>query len=339
MNDTASADDDPATDAEAAAVTGANGIALPPKFVEYAAEELDQIPAGAVGKDGVLEARFAGGPDGTRMLRDLSRVPFHHTGAMAHDPCDGMASLCVQTPTGGVVQGDRHRLSIEADDGALASVTTQGATKVHSMNANFAHLGVELDATGGSYLEYVTDPTILNRDSRCFQTIDVRVDPESTILFTDVLVPDGLSDHDPFSFDRFHSRVTAECAGRRLLTDTVVLDPDDRDPRSPGVFGEFAVVGTLYAVSPAADAAALADAVYERLERDRTDHTDDPDADGGGDPTGDVLAGTSTLADDAGITVRILGDRATDVEAAIEAAWDQLRRKLVDAPVPDLRKY
>lgn len=311
-----------------------DGITLPPAFAEYASEQLDQIPAGTVGKDGVLEARFAGGPSGTRMLRDYSRVPFHHTGPLGHDRCEGMASLCVQTPTGGVAQGDRHRLSIEAEDGALASVTGQGATKVHSMHANFAHLGVELTATDGSYLEYVPDPTILNQDSRCLQTIDVTVDADSTVVFTDILVPDGLSDHEPFSFERFHSRVTATSDGRRLLTDTVVLDPETQNPRTPGVFGEFGVVGTLYVISPAEDAEALSDAVHERLESERS--ASERPSDG---PEGDILAGTSTLVDDAGIAVRVLGDRSTDVTATIGEVWDALRRELLDAPAPDLRKF
>lgn len=309
-----------------------DGVTLPSGFAGYAAEELDQIPAGAVGKDGVLEATFAGGPRGTRMLRDYSRVPFHHTGTLSHDPCDGMASLCVQTPTGGVVQGDRHRLSVEAKDGALASVTGQGATKVHSMNGNFAHLGVELDASDGSYLEYVPDPTILNEDSRCFQTVDVAVDDASTVIIADVLVPDGLSEHEPFSFDRFHSRITAERDGRRVLTDTVVIAPDERDPRTPGVFDEFGVVGTLYAVAPGEDVTTLSDAVHDRLEQARAD-------DDGTGPEGEILAGTSTLAADTGVAVRVLGDRATDVTATVESAWDALRLNLIDAPAPDLRKY
>ncbi|MCL9813354.1 urease accessory protein UreD [Natranaeroarchaeum aerophilus] len=311
-------------------------VTLPPAFAEYAREEIEQIPAGTVGKDGVLEASFAGGPSGTRMLRDYSRVPFHHTGPLAHDPCEGMASLCVQTPTGGVAQGDRHRLSVEADDAALASVTGQGATKVHSMHTNFAHLGVDLAASDGSYLEYVPDPTILNRDSRCFQTIDVDVDADSTVIFTDVLVPDGLSEHEPFSFDRFHSRVTAECDGRRLLTDTVVLDPDELDPRTPGVFGELGVVGTLYVLSPGDNAEALSDTVHERLESTRSATEREESNDG---PRGEILAGPSTLPEDAGIAVRVLGERSTDVTSTLGDVWDALRRQLVDAPAPDLRKF
>ena len=307
-----------------------DGVTLPPAFAEYASEPLDQIPAGTVGKDGVLEARFVGGPSGTRMLRDYSRVPFHHTGPLGHDPCDGMASLCVQTPTGGVVQGDRHRLSVDAEAGALASVTGQGATKVHSMQANFAHLGVELTASSGSYLEYVPDPMILNRDARCLQTIDVAVDEDSTVLCTDTLVPDGLSEHAPFSFDRFHSSVTAESHGKRCLTDTVVLDPETRDPRTPGVFGEFGIVGTLYAISPGSDAATLSDTVHDRLADGQ------PTEEG---PAGEILAGSSTLADDAGIAVRVLGDRSADVTATLGDAWDALRRHLIDAPAPDLRKF
>jgi urease accessory protein len=304
------------------------GVVLPPEFEAYADEHLDHVPAGAVGKDGVLEATFAPGEGGTRLLRDYSRVPYHHTGTLDHDPCEAMTTLCVQTPTGGVAQGDRHRLSVTARADARASVTGQGATKVHEMHSNFAHLGVELAAESGAYLEYVPDPTILNRGSRCVQTVDVDLAPSATVVYADIVVPGGLSDHEPFGFDRFHSRLSARSAGRRVLTDTVALAPDERDPDRPGLFGEYDVLGTLYVLSPENDAAALRNRIRDRI----ADGTPEPNAQ-------DVLAGASTLADGAGVAVRALGHRATDVEATLGRAWDATRQSLLGVPAPDLRKY
>ena len=307
------------------------GVFLPPEFEAYADEQLDHVPAGEVGKDGVLEATFAPGEDGrTRLVHDYARVPYHHTGTLDHDPHEEMATLCVQTPTGGVAQGDRHRLGLTAREGARASVTGQGATKVHEMHSNFAHLGVELTAGAGAYLEYVPDPTILNRGARCVQTVDVELAPSATAVVADVIVPGGLSQHDPFGFDRFHSRVRANCDGRRLLTDSIALAPDERDPRRPGVFAECGVLGTLYVLSPSDDADALTDAIRDRLAGGDVDRPTSAD---------DVLADATTLADRAGVAVRALGHRAADVEATLERAWDATRRTLLGTPAPDLRKY
>lgn len=307
------------------------GVFLPPEFAAYADEELAHVPAGAVGKDGVLEATFASGDAGrTRLVRDYSRVPYHHTGTLDHDPHGEMATLCVQTPTGGVAQGDRHRLRVAARADARASVTGQGATKVHEMRGNFAHLGVELSAEPGAYLEYVPDPIILNRGARCVQTLDVDLAPSATVVAMDVIVPDGLSDHNPFSFDRFHSRVRARSEGSRLLTDTIALAPDEHDPRGPGIFGEYGVLGTMYVLSPSDDAAALSDAIHDRVA-DANDEL--------GDRAADVLADATTLADEAGVAVRALGHRATDVQATLGLAWDAARRSLLGTPAPDLRKY
>jgi len=131
-----------------------------------------------------------------------------------------------------------------------------------------------------------------------------------------VFVPDGLTDHEPFSFDHYHSRLEASVGDSLVCADAVDLRPDERDPRDPATVGEYGVVGTLYVFAPAADTDALADALHDRL----ADHT--------------VAAGASVLTDDAGVTVRVLGDRSADVTDAVEAAWDEARAQLLGVGAP-----
>jgi urease accessory protein len=47
-----------------------------------------------------------------------------------------------------------------------------------------------------------------------------------------------------------------------------------------------------------------------------------------------VAADASTLVDDAGVTVRVLGDRSADVTAAVEVAWDESHRHLLGVGAP-----
>ena len=137
-----------------------------------------------------------------------------------------------------------------------------------------------------------------------------------TVIVGDIFVPDGLTDHEPFSFDHYHSRLEARVDDSLVCADAVDLRPDERDPRDPATVGEHAVVGTLYVFAPSADADALADTIHDRL----TDH--------------EVAAGASVLKDDAGVTVRALGDRSADVTAAVEAAWDEARQTLLGTGAP-----
>lgn len=296
---------------------------IPPAFAAYGEDRLQQAPAFGHGKDGVFEATLAREPGGeTRLLEELTRVPYHLTGTLDIDPAPGMTTLCLQEPTGGVAQGDRHSMDVHAREHARGHVTTQSATKVHSMDANYAHLSASLSAERDAHLEYFPGATILNEDARCLQTITVDLDPESVVFLTDVLSPDGLTDHDPFGFDHYLSRVEAHCDGDLICLDTVDLQPTEGRPSDPATMGEYTALGTLYAFAPAQNAETLADAVYEAVEADE-----------------ETTAGASELADGAGLSVRVLGHGTDAVEETIREAWRALRRETLDSEIPADRWY
>ncbi|AGB37289.1 urease accessory protein UreD [Natronococcus occultus] len=331
------------------AADGAKTARLPPAFEDYAAEPLAQAPAAGPGKNGLLEATFARADEGpTRLVRDRAEVPYHHTGTLDTDPAPGLATLVAQEPTGGVAQGDRHRMRLEARSGARAHVTTQSATKVHSMDANYAHLDAALTVEAGSVLEYVPGPTIVNEDARCLQTVSVDLADGAVAIVADVLVPDGLSDHEPFSFDHYHSRVEARHDDRLVCADAVDLRPAARDPRDPASVGEYGVVGSLYVLAPG-DGTAGDDA-----DGDSADGADKPVSDesatlvasirerlaayeDGCEP--DVHTGVSALPCGAGAVVRLLGHRGADVTGALRAAWDETRLELLGVGAPADRRY
>jgi len=291
--------------------------AIPPAFQEYGKQHLPQSPAFGHGKHGVADLVVArDGDNPTRLISDLVKVPYHLTGTLDSDPVEGLTTICLQDPTGAVTQGDRQRLSVEARPGARAHVTTQSATKVQSMKASYAHLDATLVAESGAHLEYIPDQTILNENARCLRTTTVDLPEDATVIVGDIVVPDGLTDHEPFSFDHFHSRVEARVEDSLVCADAVDLQPDERDPRDPATVGDYGVIGTLYVFAPSADADELADRLHDRL----AGH--------------DVAAGASVLKDDAGVTVRVLGDRSADVTPAVEAAWDQARDVLLGVGAP-----
>ncbi|WP_226481448.1 urease accessory protein UreD [Natrinema amylolyticum] len=322
---------------------------LPPAFEGYADEPLAQAPAGGPGKNGLLEATFAREGDGpTRMVRDRVKVPYHLTGTLETDPAPGLATLVAQEPTGGVAQGDRHRMAVDAQAGARAHVTTQSATKVHSMDANYAHLDASLRVEAGGHLEYVPGPTIVNEDARCLQTVSVDLAPDSVVVVADVLVPDGLTDHESFGFDHYHARVEAAYDGRLVCADAVDLRPDERDPRDPASVGEYGVVGSLYVFAPGSgeDDGDGRRRSHDGDEEAADDSSRNPDLEGLVEAVHDRLAdragvrvGVSRLPDDAGAIVRLLGHRQTDVTEALRGAWDETRRATLGVGAPADRRY
>ena len=299
--------------------------AIPPAFQEYGTQHLPQSPAFGHGKSGVAELVVGReGDNPTRLLSDYVKVPYHLTGTLDSDPAPGLTTICLQDPTGAVTQGDRQTLSVEARPGSRAHVTTQSATKVQSMKASYAHLDATLVADSGAYLEYIPGSTILNENARCLQTTAVEMAADATVVVGDVFVPNGLSAHDPFSFDHYHSRLEASVGDSLVCADAVDLRPDERDPRDPATVGEFGVIGTLYVFAPACEELDdLAEAIHDRLAEESAVH-----------------GGTSVLKDDAGLTVRVLGDRSADVTTAVEAAWDESRQALlgVGAPIGEAQR-
>ncbi|WP_226022013.1 urease accessory protein UreD [Halomicrobium salinisoli] len=291
-----------------------------PAFEPYAAEPVPQAAVGVPGKDGALELTFASTEGGTQLVRDYATVPFHVSGTLGHDPHPDASTVFVQSPTGGVAQGDRHDIEIAVREDAVAHVSTQSSTKVLTMERNYAAADATFSVASGGHLDYVPEPTILHANARYYQDLTVELESDATAVVADVVVPGRLARGERFDFERYLSRVRAEGPDGLLFEDATHLTPAEVDPRAPGVLGEYDVYGTLFVVDPDGDAVD-SDALHEAV----ADH--------------EARAGATELPNDAGVAVRALGDRAETVTDALHAAWDRARRELIDAPAPEGRKY
>jgi urease accessory protein len=286
-------------------------------FGAYADEPLSPAAAAATGKEGKLRLTFAATGDGTALVHDFATVPFHLTGELTHDEqLPDAATVYVQSPTGAIAQGDRHDIDVTVERDAVAHVTTQSATKVHSMARNYGRVDVDLTVESGGYLEYLPEPTILHADARYRQETRLTLGSDATAVVGEVLVPGRLAREEVFEFERAYTRLRATGPEGLLFEDAQDLHPAARDPRRPGVLGDHEVLGTLYVLGDAT----LSDALHERAAN-----------------AGSARAGASELPNDAGVMVRAVGKRAA-VTTAVDAAWDEARQALVGAGRPARRK-
>ncbi len=65
--------------------------------------------------------------------------------------------------------GDRLTVEIEVDAGACAHITTQSATKIHSMDNNFAAQTQHIRVGKQAYLEFMPDQVIPHRHLAIYQ--------------------------------------------------------------------------------------------------------------------------------------------------------------------------
>ena len=166
---------------------------------------------------------------------NMPSYPFHVCRAHYHDDDrPGLATLYVQSCSGGIYEDDRLDVSSAAGRGAEAHVSTQAATVVHTMPSGSASQRVRIECEGGSYLEYLPDPQILFPGSRCRSEIAVRLSGDAVAL-----VSDSFLNHDPAGRDDifaayFSEIVIEDETGKALAIDRLKVDRRGVSRRMPG---------------------------------------------------------------------------------------------------------
>jgi urease accessory protein len=296
-----------------------------PELAPYRSEPA-QMRSGARGKNGVLEMSFA--HRGTRsVLAHLYReAPLLVQQALYWDEhLPGLPCVYVITTSGCVVQGDRFHISISVGPGAMGHITTQAATKIHQMDANFAAQTQRLALADGGYLELLPGPVIPHRHSRFLSHTQATVAESATLLSAELLQP-GRKHHgagELFEFDLYSSTVTA-CRpdGTPLFTEKQVAEPWRYPVRRTGVMGKFDVFANVIVVTPPQHARRILDQVSA-----------------GTDAGAGCVAGASHLPNEAGLVYKVLGMETEPVKAKVRAFWDLVRREVAGAAVPAARLW
>jgi urease accessory protein len=271
---------------------------------------------------GKLDLEFAADADGrTYLRRQYAGYPFHVCRALYQDrDHPGLATLYVQSCSGGIYEGDRLDVTLATAQGAEAHVSTQAATVVHSMPSGSASQRVRLQCEGGSYLEYLPDPQILFPSSRYRSEIAVRLGGDAVAL-----VSDSFLTHDPAGggdmFASYFSEIVVDNeTGKVLAIDRLKVDGQAFRDSCPGISGRFAAQGTMIVAG-----LDLADDVAGELQKVRLDR--------------DVAAiGSSQLPNSAGLLVRVLAADGAALKLALHQVWCAARLALKGSLPVERRK-
>lgn len=311
------------TEHAAAFAPWAGAEALGRTAAELAAfqDEPLQMASGAVGKTGFLRLGFERRGD-TTILADLDRrAPYMAQRVLYPDPAmPDLAWLFMITTSGCILQGDRLALDVTLGPGARTHLTTQSATKVHSMDANFALQTQSIALADGAYLEFLPEPLIPHRRSRFLSDTRITVAPTATFLYGEI-VQAGRKHHHPdecFGLTLLSLAVGAERPdGRSLFTEKLVIEPARRPLRQTGVMDSFDVFGNVVLLAPK-DAA---DRVHARVDADV-------------DAANGVAFGACHLPNDAGLIFKVLGRETAHVKAKVREFWGVAREETAGAAIP-----
>ncbi len=296
-----------------------------PEFAGYQ-DEPPQMGSAMPGKTGYLKLHFERRGDRS-ILADLDRrAPFMAQRALYCDAgLPALPHVYLITTSGCLLQGDRLALDVSLGAQAQAHVTTQAATKIHAMDANYAAQTQSFTLADGAYLEYLPDPVIPHRRSRFISDTRMAVAPTATLLYAEVLHCGRKHHHreESFGFTVYDARIAATRPdGTELFTERLLIEPARRDPRDTGVMGPFDVLGNAVLLTPAE----CAERVLAALPA-------------GVDMAAGLAFGACRLPNNAGVIYKVLGIESAPVRARLREFWSLAREAVLGVAAPPVDSW
>lgn len=297
---------------------------IPPEVLAYSSQ-LDQLGVGKAGKLGglILGLEKDETSNKTAVKQQYSRVPLYTQRALyLEEALPSMAYMYIISPSGGILQGDRYRMDITLRKGAMAHLTTQGATRVYRMEKNFATQIVNITVDQGCYLEYVPDQIIPYRSSRFYQIANLHVHDNATLVYSEMVTPGRVAGGEHFDYDICYMKTVAKNQKDRIRCyDVAILEPKKRNMGTFGILEKHDVFGTTYVLAGTERVPELYEKISQEIKMAR-----------------ETSGGASILPDNSGIIVRLLGNTASEVRSTIFEVVRSVRKIVLNAPFSGIRK-
>jgi urease accessory protein len=201
------------------------------------------------GRDGRLELGFEARAGRTVLTRRRFTLPLQALEPMDLDG-DGVATLLLLNPTGGVLAGDRLETGITLGPGARVCLSTPSATRVYRSPGVAAVQRLAIDVGGGAALEWVPDHLIPSPGARLRQSVEIRLAADATLLYLDAWAAGRIARGEAWGFDLLDSSLLVRDAAGPLLRERSILTGQPRRDGLGGTEG-FGYVATFVAMRPA----------------------------------------------------------------------------------------
>ncbi len=285
--------------------------------------EVKQLGVGKTGKNGSLRLVLEKKHNGKTIVTDqFSEVPLYSQRALHYEESiPDMAHLYIISPSGGILQGDRYRTDIFLKKDATAHITTQGATRIYSMETNTATQQINVTLDEGSYLELIPDQIIPYRNSRYYQKLCLKVHDTATMVYSEIITPGRVAMGESFEYDICYLKTKVLNQEDNLqFLDIAKITPKKQRMSSFGLLSDNTIVGTIYILSQNTRVLQSEDkfpAIFE--------------AHG-------ISAGVSRLPNEAGIIVRMLGQNTEELKKVIYKILEVTRKSAKNASFGGIRK-
>ncbi|HKI07611.1 MAG TPA: urease accessory protein UreD [Nitrososphaeraceae archaeon] len=297
---------------------------IPPEVLAYDSV-LSQLGVGKAGKVGALVLKMEHDPGRQKTVakEQYSKVPLYTQRVLyLEESLPSMAYMYIMSPSGGILQGDRYRMDITLKNDAFFHLTTQGATRLYRMDKNYATQLVNITVGEGCYFEYIPDQIIPYRNSRFYQNVTLNTHDNSTMVYSEILVPGRVGSGESFEYDICYLKTSAKNQNGDLrFIDIALLEPKKRSIKNFGVLEGFDVVGTVYILTEKKYVRELSDQTNSMIES-----------------LPKIYGGATILPNNSGVMVRLLGPFASDIRNVIYEIVRISRRVILNAEFSAIRK-
>ena len=286
--------------------------------------KIEQLEVGKSGKVGILDVELKENNElKTVITKQFSQVPLQLQRAIyPESSLPGMAYLYIISPSGGILQGDRYKTNIIMKNNAVSHITTQGATRIYSMNSNSASQLVNITLDENCYLEYIPDQIIPYQNSRYYQKVNLNIHDNATLIYSEVLTPGRIAMNESFDYDICYLRTYCKNQNNKFrCLENMKIEPKKYNMKIKGVLGRYNIVGTVYVLTNKRKLQKLEEIINEKIGESKL-----------------ITFGTSILPNESGIIVKILGNNTEDVFEKIYDVLKITRKEILGAEFTKLRK-
>lgn len=239
--------------------------------------------------------------------------PFHIC-RVYYKPKDppSMATLCLQSTSGGIFEADRTSIFISLKENSKAHITTAAATVAHRMENETARQNVFIEAGPGSFCEYLPGPIILFPKADLISSVDLVVDQTASVIFCDSFITHNPKKNSE-TFTRFGTDVCVKnFHGEVLVRDRSLLTGETFESKTPGVNGKYKAYATLMVINQLVSSESLVSVLRAGMSN-----------------LDDIYWGVSTLPSKTGIWVRMLAVDGASLRAGLDLAAKLIREFMV----------
>ncbi|WP_248344065.1 urease accessory protein UreD [Anaeromyxobacter paludicola] len=158
---------------------------------------------------------------------------------------------------GGLVAGDRVRLSVEVGPGATLFLGTQSVAKVYRSPGPTAEQVLAAEAGDGALLASLPDPLCCFAGARLRQRQSFRLAPGASLVALDALASGRAARGERWAFSRVESRLEVWRGGALAIADALLLEDLPGAPLAARM-GRLDAVASAVALGPRAARAAAA---------------------------------------------------------------------------------